>query len=601
MGSFEQLASFHQRGGILAEVVGPGPEPGSERLYQSYIYTGTSLEIVAVDPDTGGAQVFASPVPGETGAWGLALGPDGNIYVGTLPHAHLFRLDPRRGVLEDVGRPSENEQYIWQLTVAPDGRLYGCTYPSARLVRFNPATGRSDDLGRMDPDEQYARSLAATDDGFVYVGIGTSHAGVVAYEIASGDHRQILPEQVRQAGTAAVHRGTDGRVFAQVAGQWFRCSRWEAQPVVAGEVAPAPARNRLRDGGLIETSDGGVRRHRPDGAHETIGPLGYAGGLLSVFRLALGPDDRLYGSGVLPAHFFAVDRLSGGQHYIGQVGGGEVYSMLRHGEQLLLAAYSGLAPLMRFDPRRPFAPGTTVESNPVLVADPEQVSSWRPMAMIAGRDGAIYLGAVSGYGTLGGPLTIWHPATNRVERYPHLVPDQSVVTLAMVGDLVAGGTSVGGGGGSRPTQTEARLFLWDPRRRQTRFETVPVAGARDLTDLILAPSGLLFGIAGGTTLFAFDCAARAVVHAASLPFRGVPYNSVALGPDGHIWGLANAGIFRIDPTTCDVHLVAKAPEPVTAGFALAGDQLYFACGATIWRYTLGSAPVAIPTRPPPSA
>src|SRR6185437_5768753 len=112
-------------------------EPGSERLYQSYIYTGNSLDIVAINPISGEAQVFASPVPGESGAWGLALGPDGNVYVGTLPHAHLFRLDPRRGVLEDIGRPSEGEQYIWQVTVGPDARLYGCTYPTARLVRFD--------------------------------------------------------------------------------------------------------------------------------------------------------------------------------------------------------------------------------------------------------------------------------------------------------------------------------------------------------------------------------------------------------------------------------------------------------------------------------
>ena len=86
MGAFERVAAFRQRGGVLAEVVGPGPESGSERLYQSYFYTGSDLEIVAVNPATGDAQTFASPVPGESGAWGLALGPDGNIYVGTLPH-----------------------------------------------------------------------------------------------------------------------------------------------------------------------------------------------------------------------------------------------------------------------------------------------------------------------------------------------------------------------------------------------------------------------------------------------------------------------------------------------------------------------------------
>jgi streptogramin lyase len=582
----EQLTTFRQRGGVLAELIGPGPDPGSQRLYQSYIYTGASLEIVAVDPATGAAQVFPSPVPSEYGAWGMALGADGNVYVGTLPHAHLFRLDPRRGVLEDVGQPSPQEHYIWQLTAAPDGRLYGCTYPTARLVRFDPATGRSEDLGRMDDAEQYARSVAASDEGFVYIGIGTSHAGVVGYDLAGGTHRELLPAVSRSAGTGAVQRGADGRVYAQVAQQWYRLARWEAQPVTDAEVVAPTPRNRLPDGRLVDTSGGVLRLHGPDGTIATTGPLRYAGGLIRVFRLAHGPDDLVYGSAILPAHFFAIDRHNGKQHYFGQVGGGELYSMLPSGADLLLAAYSGLAPLMRFDPHRPFAPGAGTEGNPALVTYPGQEGSWRPMAMIAGPDGTVCLGAVSGYGKLGGPLTVWDPATNHVDSFPHLVRDQSVVTLARAGDYIAGGTSVGGGGGSQPTQTEARLFLWDPRTRQKVFETAPVPGARDLTDLIQAPNGLVFGIAGGETLFAFDVGARSVVLTAPLPFRGVPYNSVGVGPDGGLWGLAHRGIFRIDPATFVVRLVAETPEPVTAGFALADGHLYFACGATIYRYAL---------------
>ncbi|MGI8913199.1 MAG: hypothetical protein ACR2JY_05310 [Chloroflexota bacterium] len=587
---FEQIATFRQRGGVLAEVVGPGPESGSERLYQSYIYTGASLEIVAVNPATGVTQVFPSPVAGEYGAWGMALGPDDNIYIGTLPHAHLFRLDPRLGVLEDMGRPSAGEQYIWQLIAAPDGRLYGCTYPSARLVRFDPVTQRSDDLGRMDDEEQYARSLAASDDGFIYVGIGTTHADVVAYEIAGGRHQAMLPEQYGGAGMGMVQRHADGYVYAQAGGQWFRLVRWEAQPIAASDAAPPLPRNQLSNGRLIETSEGVVQQRGADGQLATIGSLRYAGGPLSLFRLALGPDHLLYGSGVLPAHFFAIDPASGRQRYFGQVGGGEVYSMVAQNNYLLLAAYSGLAPLMRFDPQLPFAPGiapgSAAGSNPTLVTYPEQVASWRPMAMVARESGEVYLGAVSGYGTLGGALTVWDPATNRIESYPHLVPDQSVVTLALAGDLLVGGTSVGGGGGSRPTQNEARLFLWDPQTRQMRYDIAPVPGARELTDLIQAPNGLVFGIAGGATLFVFDPNARSVIHIAPLPFQGVPYNSVALGPDGGIWGLANKSIFRLDPATFAVRLVAEASAPVTAGFAMAEDCVYFACGASIWRYVL---------------
>jgi len=119
------------------------------------------------------------------------------------------------------------------------------------------------------------------------------------------------------------------------------------------------------------------------------------------------------------------------------------------------------------------------------------------------------------------------------------------------GDLIVGGTTVIGGGGSHPTEREAKLFIWDTKTKQKIFETVPVSGANALNDLI-AVKGRVFGIAGGTpvgfdpakdqgtrrapgvTLFLFDPATHAVSHLTPLDF-GTIYNSVAVGPDGKIW------------------------------------------------------------------
>src|SRR5205807_10616038 len=129
--------------------------------------------------------------------------------VGTLSSAHILRLDPGTGEFTDMGRPSPTEQDSWRLAQGSGHKLYGGTYPSAKIVRFDPATGKGEDLGRMDPTEEYARTLAASDDGFVYTGIGTSKAHLVAYEIATGQHRDLLPPQNQTTGTAAVHRGDD--------------------------------------------------------------------------------------------------------------------------------------------------------------------------------------------------------------------------------------------------------------------------------------------------------------------------------------------------------------------------------------------------------
>jgi streptogramin lyase len=588
-GAFKQLATYRGVGSVLRSLVGPGPVPGSERLYLSYIYIGGTLEIVAIDPDTGQHQVYSTPVKSESGAWAIAVGPDDNLYLGTLSRAHILRLNPRTGEFTDMGRPSETEQYIWQLAVGPDRKLYGCTYPSAKLVRFDPATGRGEDLGRMDPTEQYARTIAAGDDGFVYTGIGFSKAHLVAYEIATGRHRDILPERLQVTGGAAVHRGEDGQVYAQAGRQHFRLEGGEPIPIRAADVRPAVT-HRLKDGRLItQAGNGVVRVQDPTTGAEMRFPYRYAGKEIDVFRIGMGPDGRLYGSTAMPIHFFQVHPASNTLNEMGEMGGGEFYAFLRYGDYLLGAAYSGRSPLMVYDPRKPFEPGRAAGANPLLVEYGGQVASWRPQAMIAGPDGRIYLGAVAGYGMLGGPLTVWDPATNQVESFHHLVKNQSVVSLAAADGLIVGGTTVIGGGGSHPTEKEAKLFVWDPSTKRTLLETVPVPGATQIDNLITVPGGTIYGMAANKTLFVFDPRTRQVIQTMPLPFTaatGNTYNSVALGPDGNIWGVTGDGIFTIDPRRNTARLVARSPEPITAGFALEGNNLYYASGPNVYCYTL---------------
>src|SRR6185437_16186737 len=118
----ERLATYRGLGALVASAVAPGPSAGSQRLYLSYLYVDQTIDVVAVDPETGATRVFANPAPTESGARCMAVGPDGNIYLGTLPGAHLLKLDPKAGTLIDLGRPASTESYIWDINFAPDGK-----------------------------------------------------------------------------------------------------------------------------------------------------------------------------------------------------------------------------------------------------------------------------------------------------------------------------------------------------------------------------------------------------------------------------------------------------------------------------------------------
>jgi streptogramin lyase len=587
VGRFEQLATYKGLGALVASSVGPGPAEGAERFYLSYLYINNTIDVVGVDPDTGEFQVFPNPAPTESGARSMVLGPNGRLYLGTLTGAHFLELDPKAGTLKDLGRPSLTEQYIWDVAFGPDGKLYGATYPQSKLVRYDPASGALEDLGRMDPVEQYAHYVAGGDDGFMYVGIGTSKANIAAYEISTGEHREILPAEFQTVGQARVYRGQDGNVYGVLGSRYFRLRGWLCPPISAKEASPAVPNNRLAGGRTVSVSGRTIRVTGPGGREVSERRFEYAGNDLPMFRIGFGPDDVLYGSSVLPIHFLRLDSENAVMSEIGDLGGGEIYSFLARESKLLMAGYSSLAPLMVWDPEKPFNV-VAGEKNPVLVDFKGSDSGWRPQAFINGPGGRVYIGSVAGYGKLGGPLTVWDVESGAVDDYPHLVQDQSVVSLAVWNGLIVGGATTGGGGGSHPTQKEAKIFIWDPKQREKLFETVPVPGAASVNDLIAAANGLVYGFAG-RTLFVFDPESRQVKLTRTAPFSSTIYNSVALGPDGKIWGLTSAGIFSIDPESNEVTLAARSPRPITAGFALRDNAIYFVCGPQLWRWVLEAA------------
>jgi hypothetical protein len=113
-------------------------------------------------------------------------------------------------------------------------------------------------------------------------------------------------------------------------------------------------------------------------------------------------------------------------------------------------------------------------------------------------------------------------------------------------------------------------------------------GADSITDLITSARGLVYGIAigpGQNTLFTIDPLHHAVIARQELEFHNVVYNSTAKAEDGVIWGLAQEGIFRIDDTRHQATLMARAPAPISGGFALRGDSIYFLSGSDVYRFS----------------
>jgi hypothetical protein len=483
-----------------------------------------------------------------------------------------------------------------------DSRIWGVTYPSAKLVSYDSATGEMKEHGRSSDTEQYSQAVAVGPDGRVYTTFGTRKSDLIMYDPKAGERRSIAPVELRgHIASGWVGKCKDGEIYAGLAPVgaprdkdcriWFkvvgdRCIPWD--------VAKIPwDRWRFRDGRFLqECSDGAYGILDPKTNTWQRGTFTYQAAGKSIFMVALGPDGCVYGSGAMPMDIFRYDPRTGKTEFLGPIGGGEVYSMLAHEGRLYCFCYSPGNAIV-YDPQRPWKFGTKPESNPRDLG-PLGDGHCRPEGSIVGLDGLFYIVSHAPYGQLGGAMAIADPKEQKVvANYRHLVHDQSLICLTWEKDsgLVFGGSGIWGGGGSQATEKEAKLFAFDPVKREKVYEVAPLPGETGIK-VVAAAEGKVFGVGNsGNKTFVFDPKTRTVVRTFENPYAGQVWGSFRLHKDGLIWGLTNTSIFTLDPKACEYHRVVKCDKPITAGMALMDDAVYFACNANLWRYRLGASTV----------
>ena len=588
-GQFELLGIPVRKGGLMGCIVGPNGR-GGEALYFNFNQISGKLFLVQVDPDTGEARQFNAPE--GPGAWALIAGPDENIYLGTWDGGLILRFDPRqpdKGI-EVVGKPSPTEEYLWQYDTGKDGKLYACTYPQAKLVSFDPKTRAMEDLGRMHPTEMYSRSLAVGPNGKVYVGIGPERGDLVAFDPATKTSRSLLTTEVRAAsgwsnagGFVGISRRTDGNVYAEFGTNLMRL---DDETLTRVTTAPERPKMKLRDGRVI-TSFGRGHFAVQDPANGKIveRTFTYAGNGDYIFVVGVGPSNCVYGSTAMPLEVFRFDPQTSQSESLGDMPGGEVYSMIAEEQKLYLCYYGGSV-MNLYDPAKPFWKfGTGADCNPVSFGGVGD-GHLRPRAMIRGPGGLLYIGSEPPYGQLGGALGVWDPQQNKtIENYRHIVTNQSIVSLAWDArsGLIFGGSANVAGGGTRPTEKEAKFFAFDPKQKKKVFEATLVTGATKYPTT-LTVNGKVFTTVG-SQLIEFDTLAMKVVKTISLPGSQI---EISLGHDqrGRLVGLTTKGVYVYDPAKSELVHTATSPVPVNCGFALVNNAVYFGSKAQLWRYSL---------------
>ncbi|MDA8342703.1 MAG: hypothetical protein M0007_10850, partial [Actinomycetota bacterium] len=555
-----------------------------------------------------GEVLDTARLDGANAVYGYAQAKSGIVYLGAAPNAQLYSYVPGSSTTEDLGSPAKNDTVIWSLAYdGKTGLLYGGLGANAELFSYNPATKAFSLLGSMAAGHAFVRAVTIY-DGIVYAGLG-GQAGLVAYNPQTGAKADILPpgnasaesvnniQAVRgdlfvhltngqelvlsipsdkliatigNVGGPGVTPQTDGDHVAYLAGGSLyefdlhtdkssevssNLPAYQAQYLASSEsdaIALVQVGSSQYPGWSVAgmVSKGTYWLDNPDDGYLASGPVAVNASVGTIESAHGSATGDVYASSYLSGDTMILDPTT--NQMTVELGPGQAESIADDGSEIALGIYPG-AVIWLYNPAQPwnwgpYAKGTENPSRLATIGDSQD----RPMSMVVGPHGTMYVGTVPVAGALGGALSTITPG-GKVTTYRNLIPDQSPISLVMTSSgLIVGATTVSGGIGIQPTASTAELFVWNPTTQKLVSTLAPFPGTPALSALTLGPNGLVYGLSN-TELFAYDPTTNTIVNSRTLPWTsGTGYGtfdwgsdtSLLIGPDGNLYGAVDGRAFE---------------------------------------------------------
>ncbi|WP_238174525.1 hypothetical protein [Kribbella kalugense] len=540
------------------------------------------------------------PLPGAAGGWAIVVTPNGDVYLGTYPYAHLYRYSPVTGEVTDLGQPIPGESQIYGLTADAEGNVYAGTYPTAHAFKYDPSTGQVTDYGSLDPVQQYARSTVYDPDHRkLFVGVSTPNARLLRIDVDTKAVEDITPPGttakdfidldyaggkvfanassrlvVVDAVTGEQIKYTDATTGQQVmdypiaargvsaagpGGVYFTnntlaLTHYDLDTNTVGPVSPPRTLTRgasigygwvTENGvpvlyGLAGNYSGGTFRYNPaDGTlAQWSSPFMYVPSPL-MHELADPVTGKVFVNVYLNGSTAIYDPATGKSTVTTRQGQVEGWAWDGTGKM-----YVGIYPYGRLSLWDPALPDSTTNPKELFsLVDSDHQN--RPVSVVP--DGNhVYVGTTPAYGEYGGALTVYDVPTGSHTVYRNLVTDQTIASILPAGADVWAGSSIEGGQGTDPRATEAHLVKVDPATGQVLTDIVPVPGAASINELITGPDGNIWGLADGI-VFVVSPSTGEVLRTLTVFAGATGSQDGALSwRDGYLYGVTGGRLFVLD-------------------------------------------------------
>ena len=293
-----------------------------------YVGSGDSHEILKYDGVTGAFDsVFADASSGLTVPFGMTFGPDGHLYVASLQKSEVFKYDGGTGTL--LTRFATTIAPI-SLTFGPDAKLYVVSTSNNSIWKHEPTTGAS--LGVLVPANTHVSSstgLTFGSDGHIYVTDQTLNR-VVRFDGSTGAHMGVFVAAGSGgvSGPYGIRFRSDGLLYV-ASGNTNNVLRYDATTGAFVDVFVTSGSGGLAgpsfmvfkpDPPAVDVSGGALLV----GSKETDSVIAYdstTGDLLGTFLsgggldwptgIAVGPDGFIYVGSVLTNEILRYDAVTG--------------------------------------------------------------------------------------------------------------------------------------------------------------------------------------------------------------------------------------------------------------------------------------------------
>ncbi|MFO8079522.1 MAG: hypothetical protein R6V07_04360 [Armatimonadota bacterium] len=498
------------------------------------------------------------------------------------------------------------------MTEADDGTIWAATYPNSAVCSYNPETGDFRDYGSVYEQNwaQYPRDVAVDDQGWVYFGIGNTASQMIILDPDSGEATAVVPEDERVHGRCPLWRGVDGKVYGRNADQWYMlyegvATRIEGEP----DVERKP---------IIESSQSLFHRSFPTG--HTLVSLNLVDRVLTVetpegetltrefdyesegahsMGMAAASDGTICGGTAFPMRFFSYDPST--DEWINREAYGQ-WNTVAPAETLFYIGGYGGGFLLEWNPQEEWVrtERDNAESNPRFLTQVTPTIH-RPHDLLVHPGGQyVVLAGTPGYGHTGGGLLFWDREAEEEQVLTHeqLVQDQSIMSMvALPRNELLCGTTISAGTGGEVKAEVAELFILDMETKQIKWREV-FEDATSISDLMVTPTGLVYGVANYERFFVFAPSTRQIIKEIDLEESGFGRTNgqqgpriFVQGPGDRIFMLFQKGIAEIDTRKHEheIEMLAESPVAIGPGGDYLDGRIYFGHGSHVYSWPVPDA------------